>query len=41
MRRGFRAGDVLKAVRARPELHPVADDVAAIDLESEEEKSEG
>ena len=39
MRRGFRGGDILNAVRRRPELHPVADDVAAIDLESEEEKS--
>ena len=26
MRRGFRGGDVLKAVRARPELAPVADE---------------
>jgi regulatory protein len=40
-RRGFRADQIMKAVRARPELRPVADDVAAIDLESEEEKPEG
>jgi regulatory protein len=33
-RRGFRSDDIMKAVRARPELAPVADDV---DLESLEE----
>ena len=33
-RRGFRSDDILKAVRARPELAPVADDV---DLDSLEE----
>ena len=41
VRRGFRGDQIMKAVRARPELHPVADDVAEMDLESEEEKSEG
>jgi regulatory protein len=41
LRRGFRADDIMKAVRARPELHPVADDVVAMDMESEEERSEG
>jgi len=34
MRRGFRAGDIIKAVRARPELRPVADDVEPLDLEA-------
>jgi hypothetical protein len=33
MRRGFSSGDIIKAVRARRELKPVAEDV---DLESEE-----
>ena len=41
VRCGFRGDQIMKAVRARPELHPVADDVAEMDLESEEEKSEG
>ena len=40
-RRGFRGGDIMKVVRARPELQPVADDVVEMDLESEEEKSGG
>ena len=35
MRRGFRAGDIIKAVRARPELTPVAEGVEASDLEGE------
>ncbi len=33
MRRGFNAGDIIKAVRARPELAPVADDYEPADLE--------
>ena len=37
MRRGFRGDDIIKAVRARPELKPVADEAAAI----EDENSEG
>jgi regulatory protein len=40
MRRGFRASDIIKAVRARPELRPVAEEVEASDLESEREKDE-
>ncbi len=35
LRRGFRAGDIMKAVRARPELRPVAEDVNAEELEAE------
>jgi regulatory protein len=31
MRRGFRAGDIIKAVRARPELKPIADNAATLD----------
>jgi hypothetical protein len=38
LRRGFRADDIMKAVRARPELKPVAEDVSAVDLESEEKE---
>jgi regulatory protein len=34
MRRGFRSDDIMKAVRARPELKPVADDVDATALEN-------
>jgi regulatory protein len=37
MRRGFRAEDIIKAVRARPELRPVADDTAALADETFEE----
>jgi len=33
MRRGFNAGDIIKAVRARPELSPVAGDLESLDLE--------
>jgi regulatory protein len=41
LRQGFRADDIMKAVRARPELEPVAEDVSAADLENEgKEKSE-
>ena len=34
MRRGFSAGDIIMAVRARPELAPVADEVEPLDLEN-------
>jgi len=34
MRRGFTAGDIIKAVRARPELQPAAEDVEVSDLEA-------
>jgi regulatory protein len=40
LRRGFRSEDIMKAVRARPELHPVADEIAATELHGDEEKSE-
>jgi len=33
LRLGFNAGDIIKAVRARPELAPVADEVEPVDLE--------
>jgi regulatory protein len=36
LRRGFNSGDIIKAVRARPELRPVAEEVEAVDLESGE-----
>ncbi len=36
LRRGFNSGDIIKAVRARPELQPVAEEVEAVDLESGE-----
>jgi hypothetical protein len=36
LRRGFNTGDIIKAVRARPELRPVAEEVEAADLESGE-----
>jgi regulatory protein len=35
MRKGFNSGDIIKAVRARPELKPVADHVEPADLEEE------
>ena len=38
LRLGFSAGDVLRAVRARAELKPVADDVEALDLEGSAEE---
>ncbi len=38
MRRGFNAGDIIKAVRARPELVPVADDLEPVDLEASGEE---
>jgi regulatory protein len=34
MRRGFNAGDIIKAVRSRPELQPVADALEPADLEN-------
>jgi regulatory protein len=37
MRRGFNAGDIIKAVRARPELDPVAEEVEPVDLEGNSE----
>jgi regulatory protein len=40
MRRGFSAGDIIKALRARPELSPVAEEVEQIDLEGGESNSE-
>jgi regulatory protein len=39
MRRGFNSGDIIKAVRAKPELQPVAEEVEAVDLESGEKGS--
>jgi regulatory protein len=35
LRRGFRSDDIMKAVRARPELKPVADDASVEDLEEQ------
>ena len=35
LRQGFRGDDIMKAVRARPELRPVADDLNTDSLESE------
>jgi len=40
LRLGFNSGDIIKAVRARPELSPVADEVASLDLEEGERNSE-
>jgi regulatory protein len=40
LRLGFNSGDIIKAMRARAELQPVADDVEAIDLEGGETPSE-
>jgi regulatory protein len=37
LRLGFNPGDIIKAVRARPELSPVADDFEPVDLEGPEE----
>ncbi len=39
MRRGFSSGDIIKAVRARPELRPVADDIEPESLEETEERT--
>jgi len=35
LRRGFRADDIMKAIRARPELRPVAEGAAPTELECE------
>jgi regulatory protein len=35
MRMGFSSGDIIKAMRARPELTPVAEEVEPVDLEGE------
>lgn len=35
MRLGFGAGDIIKAVRSRPELKPVAEEIEPMDLEGE------
>jgi regulatory protein len=40
MRKGFNAGDIIKAVRARPELTPVANDFEPTDLEGTGEEPE-
>jgi regulatory protein len=40
LRLGFNAGDIIKAVRARPELQPVADDLEPVDLEVSGEEPE-
>ncbi len=37
VRMGFSSGEIIKAVQARPELTPVADEVEPIDLEGDEE----
>jgi regulatory protein len=36
LRRGFSSGDIIKMIRSRPELSPVADEVAVSDLEIKE-----
>jgi len=36
MRRGFNAGDIMKAVRSRPELKPVAEEIDASDVAAEQ-----
>jgi regulatory protein len=40
LRLGFNAGDIIKAVRARPELRPVAEELEPLDLEGGEGNSE-
>jgi regulatory protein len=40
LRLGFNAGDIIKAVRARPELQPVAEGFEPLDLEAGETNSE-
>jgi regulatory protein len=37
LRRGFRSGDIMRAVRARPELRPVSDDAEPLEEASLEE----
>jgi regulatory protein len=39
LRRGFNSGDIIKAVRARTELAPVAEDVEPLDLEAPDEET--
>lgn len=39
LRRGFNAGEVLKAVRERPELRPIADEIEPADLEGTSEEA--
>jgi regulatory protein len=41
LRRGFQAGDIIKAVRSRPELKPVAEGVELTELESQAEERQG
>jgi regulatory protein len=36
MRRGFSAGDIMKAIRGRPELKPIAEEANPLDLEASE-----
>jgi regulatory protein len=38
LRRGFNGSDIIKAVRARPELKPVAENVKEVEIELEGEK---
>jgi regulatory protein len=40
LRQGFRGGDIMKAVRARPELRPVSAEASALDMEEEAAGSE-
>jgi len=40
LRLGYNAGDIIKAVRSRPELKPVAEDIEPLDLESPSEEKE-
>jgi regulatory protein len=39
LRQGFKSGDIMNAVRARPELRPVADGVDLTDIPMEREES--
>ena len=39
LRRGFNAGDIIKAVRARPQLQPIAEAVETLNLEDSGEDS--
>jgi regulatory protein len=40
LRQGFRGDDIMKAVRARPELRPVSKEVSVLDMEEEAAGSE-
>ena len=40
LRQGFRGDDIMKAVHARPELRPVAEEVSVLDMEEEAAGSE-